>query len=121
MARRAAVGARRNISLNPFQPPCATRLAIDYLKKMNFFRKYIFPAIYGLLVYFTIRLLHDTDVHEHFWERHFYINAVELTCTIVVGYMAIWLFEWLFKYYDRRWPVQFCYQGVVRELVILVG
>jgi two-component system LytT family sensor kinase len=88
---------------------------------MKFFQKYIFPAVYGLLVYFTIRLLHDTDVGEHFWERHFYINAVEMTCTIIVGYIAIWLFEWLFKYYDRRWPVQLNYQGVVRELVILVG
>jgi two-component system LytT family sensor kinase len=88
---------------------------------MNFFKKYIFPALYGLLVYFTIRLLHDTDVRERFWERHFYINAVEVTCTIIVGYIAIYLFERLFRYYDRRWPVQLCYQGVVRELLILVG
>ncbi len=88
---------------------------------MKFFQKYIFPAVYGLLVYATIRLLHDTDVGEHFWERHFYINAVEVACTIIVGYIAIWLFEWLFKYYDRRWPVQLSYQGVVRELSILIG
>ena len=39
----------------------------------------------------------------------------------IVGYIAIYLFEWLFKYYDKRWPLQFCYQGVVRELLILVG
>ncbi|MDP9082035.1 MAG: sensor histidine kinase [Bacteroidota bacterium] len=88
---------------------------------MNFFKKYIFPALYGLLVYFTIRLLHDTDVGEHFWERRFYINAVEMTCTIMVGYIAISLFERLFKYYDKHWPVQLSYRGVVRELVILVG
>jgi two-component system LytT family sensor kinase len=88
---------------------------------MKFFQKYIFPAVYGLLVYATIRLLHDTDVGEHFWERHFYINAVEVACTIIVGYIAIWLFEWLFKYYDKRWPVQLSYQGVVRELSILIG
>jgi hypothetical protein len=88
---------------------------------MKFFQKYIFPAVYGLLVYATIRLLHDTDVGEHFWERHFYINAVEVACTIIVGYIAIWLFEWLFKYYDKRWPVQLSYQGVGRELSILIG
>ena len=88
---------------------------------MKFFQKYIFPAVYGLLVYATIRLLHDTDVGEHFWERHFYINAVEVACTIIVGYIAIWLFEWLFKYYDRRWPVQLSYKGVMRELLILIG
>ncbi|MBS1520147.1 MAG: histidine kinase [Bacteroidetes bacterium] len=88
---------------------------------MNFFRKYIFPALYGLLVYFTIRLLHDTDVHQRFWEREFYINAVELACSIIVGYIAIGLFRRLFKYFDSRWPVRFCYQGVARELAILVG
>ncbi|MGZ3750064.1 MAG: sensor histidine kinase [Mucilaginibacter sp.] len=88
---------------------------------MKFFKKYLFPALYGLLVYFTIRLLHDTDVRERFWERDFYINAVEMTCSIIVGYIAIYLFERLFRYYDRRWPLQLSYQGVVRELLILVG
>src|ERR1700760_4728364 len=88
---------------------------------MSFFKKYIFPALYGLLVYFTVRLLHDTDVGQHFWERWWFINAVELACTVLVGFIAINLFEWLFKFYDRRWPVQFCYQGVLRELFILVG
>ena len=88
---------------------------------MNFFRKYIFPALYGLLVYFTIRLLHDTDVNQHSWERPFYINAVEMACSVIVGYLAIYLFQRLFKYYDKRWPVQLSYRGVVRELAILVG
>ena len=88
---------------------------------MKFFSKYIFPALYGLLVYFTIRLLHDTDVHQHFWERALYINLVEIACSVVVGYIATYIFQWLFRYYDRRWPVQFCYQGVLRELFILVG
>jgi len=88
---------------------------------MKFFKKYIFPALYGLLVYFTVRLLHDTDVRERFWERPLLINAVEIGCSILVGYCGIYLFEWLFKFYDRRWPVQFRYQDVVRELFILVG
>jgi hypothetical protein len=87
---------------------------------MIFFKKYIFPAIYGLLVYFTVRLLHDTDLGQHFWERRFYINAVEIACSIFVGYMAIWIFKSLFKYYDKRWPVQLNYQGLARELSILV-
>lgn len=88
---------------------------------MNFFRKYIFPALYGLLVYFTIRLLHDTDVNQRSWERPFFINAVEIACSVIVGYMAIYLFQRLFKYYDKRWPAQLSYQGVARELAILVG
>lgn len=88
---------------------------------MNFLKKYIFPALYGLLVYFTVRLLHDTDIHQRFWERRFYINAVEMTCSAIVGYLSIYIFQRLFKYYDKRWPVQLSYWGVMRELVILVG
>lgn len=88
---------------------------------MRFFKKYIFPALYGLIVYFTVRLLHDTDVNQHFWERKFYINAVEIACSIFVGYMAIWIFRSLFKYYDKRGPVQLSYRGLARELFILVG
>lgn len=88
---------------------------------MRFFRKYIFPALYGLLVYFTIRLLHDTDVGQHFWEREFYINGIEMACSVLVGYLAIYLFEWLFRYYDRHWAAQLSYRDVVRELTILMG
>lgn len=114
-ARRLAQGETVRF---PIRPPRAKRLAID---KMKFFKKYIFPALYGLLVYFTIRLLHDTDVGQHFWERWWFINAVEMTCSIFVGYVAIWLFEWLFRYYDKRWPIQLNYRGFARELLILVG
>ncbi|XHR96919.1 sensor histidine kinase [Mucilaginibacter sp. UC70_90] len=88
---------------------------------MKFFRKYIFPALYGLLVYFTVRLLHDTDIGQHFWERDFYVNAIEMACSILVGYLAIYIFERLFKYYDRHRTVQLSYGAVVRELAILVG
>jgi two-component system LytT family sensor kinase len=87
---------------------------------MKFFKKYIFPALYGLLVYFTIRLLHDVDVDAQFWKRSWTLNGLEMGFSIITGYAGIYLFERLFKFYDKRWPVQFCYQGVVRELLILV-
>ncbi|MGN6180365.1 MAG: sensor histidine kinase [Mucilaginibacter sp.] len=88
---------------------------------MKFFRKYIFPPLYGLLVYFTVRLLHDTDVGMHFWQRELYINAVELSCAILVGYLSIRLFEWLFRYYDKRSPVELSYKNVFNELLIMIG
>lgn len=88
---------------------------------MKFFKKYIFPALYGLLIYFTVRLLHDTVIGERFWKRDWSLNEFEMACSILVGYLGIALFEWLFRFYDRRWPVQFRYQGVVRELLIMVG
>jgi sensor histidine kinase YesM len=87
---------------------------------MKFFRKYISPALYGLLVYFTVRLLHDTEHDEMFWKRDWGLNVLEMSCSVLVGYAGIYIFEWLFRFYDRRWPLQFNYRGVVRELMILV-
>src|ERR1700749_4908319 len=87
---------------------------------MKFFRRFIFPALYGLIVYFTVRLLHDTEVGEHFWRRAVLQNAIELGCSVVTGYLGVYMFERLFHYFDKRWPVQFCYQNLVRELLILM-
>jgi sensor histidine kinase YesM len=87
---------------------------------MKFFRIYIFPAFYGLLVYFTIRLLHDIDVDSRFWKRSWALNIFEMCCSIFVGYVAIALFTRLFRYYDKNWPLKFNYRGIARELIILV-
>ncbi|MDB5155292.1 MAG: histidine kinase [Mucilaginibacter sp.] len=87
---------------------------------MKFFSKYIFPVLYGLLVYFTIRLLHDVDVDAQFWKRSWALNGIEIAFSIITGYAGIYLFKRLFKFYDKHWPIQFGYQGVVRELLILV-
>ncbi|MBB6502024.1 sensor histidine kinase [Pedobacter cryoconitis] len=86
---------------------------------MKFFRVYIFPAFYGLLIYFTIRLLHDIEIESLFWKRDWGLNAFEMFCSISVGYLGIYLFRWLFRYCDRRWPLQLNYWTVARELLII--
>jgi two-component system LytT family sensor kinase len=88
---------------------------------MRFFRKYIFPGFYGLLVYFTIRLLHDIDVNAQFWKRDWRLNAFEIFCSIVVGYLSISLFKWLLGYCDRRWPVQFTYDNLIYGLMLMLA
>ncbi|HWZ02467.1 MAG TPA: sensor histidine kinase [Mucilaginibacter sp.] len=88
---------------------------------MKIFRKYIFPPLYGLLIYFTVRLLHDTDIGLRFWKRTWTQNVAEIILSLIVGYAGVYLFERLFKYYDQRWPLRFRYQNLVRELAIMVG
>jgi len=87
---------------------------------MKFFRRFIFPAVYGLIVYFTVRLLHDTEVGEHFWRRAVLLNAFEIGCSIATGYAGVYMFGRLFRYFDKHWPLQFRYQNMVRELLILI-
>jgi len=88
---------------------------------MNFFRKYIFPPLYGLIIYFTVRLLHDTEIRIPFWERTWQQNSIELVMSMLVGYVGVYIFERLFKYYDRHRTSQFSYWNIVRELALMVG
>lgn len=87
---------------------------------MKLFKKYIFPGLYGLLIYFTIRLLHDLAVDAQFWKRDWALNFFEILCSVLLGYLSIAAFESLFRFYDRRWPHHLNYRGIVRELVLLV-
>jgi two-component system LytT family sensor kinase len=88
---------------------------------MRFFIKYIFPGIYGLITYFTIRLLHDIDVDAKFWMRDWRLNLFEILCSILLGYLCIALFNWLFRYADRRWVGQFTFQNLINGLLLSIG
>ncbi len=88
---------------------------------MNFFRKYLFPPLFGLLIYFTVRLLHDVEHYEFFWRRSWALNFFEMGCSVLTGYVGVWMYGRLFVFFDRRWPLAFSYKGVVRELLIFIG
>jgi hypothetical protein len=55
---------------------------------MKKFWKYIFPPLYGLLVYFTIRLLLDSVSGMKFWHRGLLLNAIEITTSAIMGYTS---------------------------------
>ncbi|HZE84176.1 MAG TPA: histidine kinase [Puia sp.] len=83
----------------------------------NRFWKYIFPPLYGLLVYFTIRLLLDSVTGMKFWRRDMVQNAIELSTSLLVSYLLLWCYRRLFRYFDERWPADFSYRRVGRELL----
>jgi two-component system, LytTR family, sensor kinase len=83
---------------------------------MNRFWKYGFPPIYGLLVYFTIRLVLDSVTGMRFWKRSWVLNGSEMVACVIVSYLFVWVLRNLFRYFDRRWPDDFSYKRVAREL-----
>ncbi|PSL44743.1 histidine kinase [Chitinophaga niastensis] len=88
---------------------------------MKFFMKFIFPAIYGLTVYLTIRLLNDSVAQIKFWERPWTLNALEIAISIFIGYVEIFLFTRLLRYFDRQQQVLNIYYGrIVKELGWLI-
>jgi len=90
---------------------------------VNTFKKYLFPALYGLVVYFTIRLLLDTVTGMRFWrDRHWQLNAFEMLYSIGFSYLFLAACNRLFRFFDRRWPANdVSPRRVVREVLWLIG
>ena len=87
---------------------------------MRIFRKYFFPGIYGLCVYFTIRVLQDIQLGNKFWHRPFSLNALEICFSLAAGYLAIGLFEKILKYFDQKGQFRLDAKHIFREITILV-
>jgi two-component system LytT family sensor kinase len=83
---------------------------------MNQFLKSIVPAFYGLLNYFTIRLLQDTDSHSHFWRRPWQTTAGEIAVSILVGYVVLFGVKRICRYNDDK-AVK---SSLTRELLTII-
>jgi hypothetical protein len=71
-----------------------------------------------MVVYFTIRLLLDSVTGMKFWERNRWKQtSFELGYCIFVSYLFVWVFRRLFRWFDEKWPAEFSYRRVVRELL----
>jgi two-component system, LytTR family, sensor kinase len=84
---------------------------------MKFFWKYIFPPLFGLLVYITIRVINDTVSGFKFWERDWTINAIEICSSILIGYIINYALQLLFRKFDREMQKTISYKTVLHELL----
>ena len=81
------------------------------------FWRYAFPPIYGLLVYFTIRLLLDSVTGMKFWARKRWgETALELCYCILISYVFVAVFGRLFRWFDRKWANDLSTRRVMREI-----
>jgi two-component system, LytTR family, sensor kinase len=87
---------------------------------MQRFWKYVFPGLFGLLIYITIRVINDTLSHFWFWERDWTITAIELIFCIGTGYITLYAFEKLFQRFDRKLQYSINYKAVLLELTWVV-
>jgi sensor histidine kinase YesM len=83
---------------------------------MKFFWKYLFPACYGLLVYAIVRILDDTISGFKFWRRDWRVNAIEITCCIVMGFVTMFVFRKMLNRFDRQLSKPISYKTVIGEL-----
>ena len=87
---------------------------------MKVFWKYIFPPLYGLVVYATIRVLLDTVTGMRWWRRPLSINLSDLIACIAFSYAFIAAFNRLLRWFDKKWPANdLSYGRIWREVFYL--
>ncbi|HEX6182246.1 MAG TPA: histidine kinase [Chitinophagaceae bacterium] len=69
---------------------------------MKAFFKYIFPALFGLVIYTSLRLVNDIISNTQFWKRHWSINAIEISSCIIISYIFAWIINAFVKKYSAR-------------------
>lgn len=87
---------------------------------MQKFWKYVFPGLFGLLIYITVRVINDTVAHFRFWQRPWTITGIEVAFVIGAGYITMYAFEKLFQRFDKK--LQHCinFRTVLQELMWVV-
>jgi hypothetical protein len=87
---------------------------------MKRFWKYVFPGLFALVVYATIRVINDTVSHFRFWKRAWSINVIELIFCIGTGYITFYAFDKLFQRFDKRVQHTFDIKTILQELIWVV-
>ena len=77
--------------------------------------KHIFPLLYGLLIYTSIRLVNDIISETKFWERHWSINAIEIATTIIVSYIFVGIINYFIKKFSRIHGTRLTGKMILRE------
>jgi sensor histidine kinase YesM len=80
--------------------------------------RYIFPALFSLLIYFTVRAVDDTISGFRFWRRHWTITALEIGASLLMGYVASYALQRLFRKFDRELPNTISYSHIAKELLL---
>jgi two-component system, LytTR family, sensor kinase len=87
---------------------------------MKRFWKYVFPALFGLLMYITVRVLNDTLSHFQVWKRDWTITAIELVFVVGSGYIIMYAFEKLFQRFDKKLQHSINFKTILHELIWVV-
>jgi len=89
---------------------------------MKFFWRYVFPVIFGFLIYTSIRLVNDTTAKAKFWERPWQTNAIEITGVVVVSFLLYYAVNRLIHYFQKKQDTVISGKSILKEfgLVLLV-
>src|SRR5687767_4665929 len=87
---------------------------------MKRFWKYVFPGLFGLLIYITVRVLNDTLSHFQVWKRDWTITAIEMVFVLGAGYITMYAFEKLFQRFDKKLQHNINVKTILQELIWVI-
>jgi two-component system, LytTR family, sensor kinase len=83
---------------------------------MKFFWKYLFPGLFGLMIYIIVRVINDTIAEDRFWRRDPLVIAIEIGTCVGTGYIMMYVFRRLFRHFDKSLHSNVGYKKVAGEL-----
>lgn len=86
---------------------------------MKIFWKYIFPSIFGLVIYTSIRLVNDIQGGFQFWKRPFHTNAIEIITVVSVSYLVQFLLDYFISRFNAKKNVLITGRTILREFAIV--
>ncbi|QEC44148.1 sensor histidine kinase [Pseudobacter ginsenosidimutans] len=86
---------------------------------MKWFWRYAFPVVFGLLIYFSIRVVTDTNDGTKFWLRPWKQNAIEIVCVVIITCITLPFLHKLVQQFSKRTSV-FNIGNVMREFFIIL-
>jgi two-component system, LytTR family, sensor kinase len=80
---------------------------------------YIFPFIFGLIIYTSLRLVNDIISDTQFWKRHWSINAIEIGTSIAISYLFSWIIRTCVKKFSRNQTAKLTGKQMLKEFAIV--
>ena len=68
---------------------------------MKYFWKYIFPCLFALIIYTTVRLVNDFTAETKFWRRPAHTTIIEVGSTIIIAYII----QYMLNYFIRKFSM----------------
>ncbi|MEM6765952.1 MAG: histidine kinase [Bacteroidota bacterium] len=86
---------------------------------MKRYLRYLIPGLYGLLIYFSIRVITDTATNSPFWNRSWVLNFFEIACSFISGYLYWYIYQRIVKRHFTPLPKSISALYILREIGIL--
>lgn len=88
---------------------------------MKFFWRFVFPVVFGLLIYASIRTVTDITQGDKFWERPWKTNVLEIAGTIVVSFLMKWILDYFIKKFEKNSDKKITRHDIFKEFLIILA